>query len=368
MVTSNGLSVWATSDDANWNACLTRVEQYDFCHLASFHRVAESHGEGVAHLFEYREKDHTVALPLLLRPVPGEYSSSYVDAASVYGYGGPIRSRSIPAPVIQRFQEALTQELRRRNVVSVFSRLHPLIDSTAVLEGLGAIRQEGLTVSIDLSRGEANSRAGYSKSCRRSLRKLRELGFVGVHDAEKKHLAAFAEIYRHTMLRSDATESYRHSEEYFHLLNGELGDTLQLFVVLYQQSVVAGSLVTDCSGILQDFLGGTNADYLRFSPDRLVVDTERMWGVSKGACVHHLGGGRGAQQDSLFAYKAGFSDRRHSFGTWRWIVMGPTYRELVQALTSAQADDADELCPYFPRYRSDGAFASSSQPPSRTPT
>src|SRR5665811_1270158 len=39
---------------------------------------------------------------------------------------------------------------------------------------------------------------------------------------------------------------------------------------------------------------------------------------------------RNTQEDSLFQYKAGFSDRRHQFATWRWIIELAIYRELSE--------------------------------------
>lgn len=85
----------------------------------------------------------------------------------------------------------------------------------------------------------------------------------------------------------------------------------------------------------------------------LIFDTVRLWANETGACVLHFGGGVGARADSLFHYKAGFSDRRHNFATWRWIVTPAVYRELcrrrtrineLQGLEPASAD-------YFPAYR-----------------
>src|SRR5437773_35088 len=58
---------------------------------------------------------------------------------------------------------------------------------------------------------------------------------------------------------------------------------------------------------------------LKFSPDRFVDDTRRVWAKEKGVRGFHLGGGA-SQKNSMFRYKAGFSDRRHVFFTWRWIL------------------------------------------------
>jgi hypothetical protein len=350
-VTSGGsLSVLSSADESAWTGTLARCAQHDFCHLPGFHRVAEHNGEGEAQLFAYREGDHTIAVPLLLRRVGSRSRDDFWDATSVYGYGGPVASPGpVPSSIAARFRQSLAEELRRRRVVSVFSRLHPLVDTADVLDGLGVVSDAGRTVSIDLAHGDEQSRAGYNKSCRRALRKLGDLGLVGVHDERMARLAEFAEIYQETMRRSEADDWYFYDEAYFRRLATELGGALHLFVALDDDRAAAASLVTRCDGIMQDYLGGTRAEYLGCSPDRLVVDTERAWGVATGARALHLGGGRGAQEDSLFHYKAGFSDRRHTFRTWRWIVLPEAYRALCDDAGGGGADD--EAAGFFPAYR-----------------
>src|SRR5207253_434222 len=120
---------------------------------------------------------------------------------------------------------------------------------------------------------------------------------------------------RETMRRTDAHNSYFFDEDYFKLLVRELGPVLQLFVALVNGEVAAASIATIRAGIVQDHLGGTRDKFLELSPDRLVVDTERLWASKVGARVLHFGGGVGARQDSVFNYKAGFSKRRHTFST-----------------------------------------------------
>jgi hypothetical protein len=348
MTASGTLEVISTSDAGRWNEVVSRAENVDFCHLLSCHRVAERNGEGVAHLFVYHDGPAMVAIPLLIRLIADE-SDGPTDATSVYGYGGPVVSApELSHDVVTGFQAALAAELRERRVVSVFSRMHPLIHTSGMIEGLGLVRTEGQTISIDLADGQGGTR-GYNQNCRRSLRKLQNIGVQAFHDSDKRYLTDFAAIYAGTMKRSDAAENYRYSLEYFEWLASELGDVLRLFVAEYEGVIIAASLVTRVAGIVQDYLGGTSADYLRWSPDRLIVDTERQWALESGAHVLHLGGGRGSSADSLLAYKAAFSDRRHDFATWRWILDATAYEHLTSRAGSGAA--LGVAAPRFPEYR-----------------
>lgn len=354
MNASGSMRILGTDDTAEWLAVIEQSRQHDFHHLPQYHRVAEKRGEGTAQLFVYREDDTTIALPLLLRPIDPLAPDGWHDATSVYGYSGPLASRdSLPAGAVRNFQVALADELARCRVIAVFSRLHPLIAQDEMLAGLGECPPNGETISIDLTLSDEAQRAQYNKSCRTSVRKLRESGFIGLHDREKRHLPEFAGVYLETMRRAGAHSSYLFDESYFNLLTHELDAVSHLFVVLKDGEVAAATLCTICDGIVQDHLGGTRDAFLKFSPDRLVVDTERLWAKEMGARVFHLGGGVGAQQDSLFRYKAGFSDGRHTFRTWRWIVRPEIYEEL--SVNSARCNAAHGLraasLQYFPAYR-----------------
>jgi hypothetical protein len=341
MTSAGTMRILGTHDTAEWLAVLGRSLQHDFHQLPQYHRVAEQRGEGTAQLFVYSEGDCTIALPLLLRPVDPAEPDGWHDATSVYGYGGPASSHDmLPGGVLRNFQIELAEELARRRVIAVFSRLHPLIAQGEILAGLGDCPANGQTLSIDLTLPDEAQRGRYNKSCRTSLRKLRESGFVGLHDREKRYLPEFVEVYFF-------------DETYFNLLTRELAGVSHLFVALKDGEVTAATLCTICDGIVQDHLGGTRDAFLKFSPDRLVVDTERMWANGMGARVFHLGGGVGAQQDSVFRYKAGFSDRQHTFRTWRWIIRPDVYEEL--SASAARWNVVNGLravsAGYFPAYR-----------------
>jgi len=348
------LTILGTEDEAAWMEVVHGAGSHDFCHLPRYHRVAELEGDGLAQLFVWREGGHMIALPLLVRPIDPAQPNGWQDATSVYGYGGPIVSPSdIPDSVIHHFQAALLQSFHALRIVTAFSRLHPLFPQHHILQGLGEFKIKGPTISIDLTQSEEVQWAGYHKRCRNTIRKLLEAGFVGVHDTEMRYLPEFVEIYHETMGRVSAHRDYYFDLAYFQTLARELGPALHLFVVLHNDQVAGASLATLAGGIMQDFLGGSRNAFLKMSPDRLSVDTERRYARQMGAHVLHLGGGVGSQEDSVFEYKSRFSDRRHTFSTWQALLLPDVYGELckdktrLNAAQNRRATNPD----YFPAYR-----------------
>ena len=333
---------------------LTRAAQYDFHHLPQYHRVEERRLKAAGHLFVYCEGDYLIALPLLLRSV-GEILPEWNDATSVYGYAGPVAShKTTPEPVVRNFHAALAEALLERRVIAVFSRMHPLISQRDLLSGLGEYRTIGRTITIDLTLSPEQQRAQYRRTNKATINKRQREGRITcLHDAQKRYLSEFTSIYEETMRRVCADAAYYFGENYFSELARELGPVLQLFIALIDGRPAAAILVTICEGIVEYYMGGTRTEFLKFSPTTLLFDTVRLWANEIGAYAFHLGGGVGAKQDSLFHYKAGFSDCALESATWRWVLAPEIYRELcdrwsrknqLQGLEPGSAD-------YFPAYR-----------------
>ena len=101
-----------------WLRVIEQCAPYDFYHLPQYHALAEGLGEGSARLLVYTEGNHVIAFPLLLRSfdgveASGAIGSGWMDATSVYGYPGPVKStEAIPAAVVANFQAALRERLR----------------------------------------------------------------------------------------------------------------------------------------------------------------------------------------------------------------------------------------------------------------
>lgn len=175
--------VLQSSQEQEWNGVLAQVAQHDFYHPAEYHRLLEERGEGSAHPFAFHDGAYTIALPLLLRPVEPSGGEAWSDATSVYGYAGPLASHAgMPAAVVRSFQKGLKEALAARRVVTVFSRLHPLIPQRGMLAGFGDCRPEGETVSIDLTLSPEEQRARCRSSLRTRIKKLRRGGAVATRD------------------------------------------------------------------------------------------------------------------------------------------------------------------------------------------
>ena len=353
------MRVLRTADRDEWLAVLRECGSYDFYHLPQYHALAEDQGEGEGYLFVYQENACVVALPLLLRPLDGiagmeSTTERRSDASSVYGYAGPVASGpEFSAATIASFQGALQETLRNLQVVTAFSRLHPVFSQRPLLDGIGECRLHGQTVSMDLTIPSERQVAQYRNGHKASIKKSQRQGVVCFRDENKRHLPEFISIYHETMRRVNADGSYFFGDDYFLKLAEGLGEMVHLFVVMAGETVAAGGLFILCDGILQYHLSGARSAFQSLSPTTTMLDAARQWGAQAGARILHLGGGVGSKEDSLFRFKAGFSNSRHDFGTWRWVVMPELYRELCDGRKRFDERNGTEAVStdFFPAYR-----------------
>jgi hypothetical protein len=333
-----------------WSRWLEPVP-HDFYHTAGYHRFSAESGEGRAFLAVYGSPDRYLAWPYLLRAISRE---RLCDVTSVYGYPGPLAFRCTAGdPFLDRARRGIEELWRSQHVVSVFTRFHPLLENQRWAEGGfpdadGGVSAGGSTVSIDLTCEPAAVWRDYQAGLRNRILRGRRLGLLTEPDDSWSRLEDFVRLYHATMARNHALPFYFFSVDYFRRLKRALGSQAVLMVTRLHGVIAAAGIFVGCGGIVQNHFCVNHEAYLRLSPSKVLLDDARLWAAAGGNRVFHLGGGRGGAQDSLFAFKAAFSRRRHRFYTGRWILNVEAYRSLCSGLPASARD-------FFPAYRAPGA-------------
>ena len=327
------LSVIPITNASGWNACLERIACYDIYHTHLYHTLDV---EKDARLLVFEEDNHEMALPLLFRDIPS--APGWKDVTSVYGYVGWICSRPKFTPLLF---ELLTEYMREQKVVSVFSRLHPLVPYSDSFD-VGEVVSVNTTVGIDLSLSPDDQFRAYKESVRRSIRKGYKQG-AQVRQAESlTDLQSFIQVYHTAMHRLNASANYFFSDIYFKTLWNNSSFESVVLLAEWNGEVIGGAMFTLCRGIMQYHLGGVVESYVHLSPLKLLIDEARKIAVVRGCQFFHLGGGFGGQNDNLFVFKSRMATSRYTFKALKWIVAPKKYRSL---------SENKEVSDFFPLYR-----------------
>lgn len=326
--------------DEKWDKIVNESMIYDFHHTSYFHKIDTNF---VSKLLLFSDGYNFIALPIVIRPIEG---TEYFDITSVYGYAGPVYSfieNYETTELIAFFRKSFLDFCKEQNIISVFSRLHPLIEQTNIIENLGEIVNLNKTVAIDLTLDADLQRKGFRKSLKSELNQLRKKEFIVEQAITNDDIDAFINIYYETMDRVNATPNYYFSKEYFYnFLKNDVFKS-KLLVAKKDNQVIAGAIFTLTDKIIQYHLAGTTEEFIRETPMKLILDEARLIGNETSAISLHLGGGvGGSDDDSLFKFKSGFSKDFKQFSVWKYIVDEKVYDELSSNITDTN---------YFPKYR-----------------
>ena len=346
-------------NDSRWPSLLNKA-RHDFYHVPGYVELEADRMGGEARAFLAEHGDSFFLLPLVLRPlraagktVPGFDSAT--DAISPYGYPCPLYygpGQSRDEDFISAALDGLKKEMSANGTCCAFVRLHPIIEAPRQqIAQYGTVMDHGQTVWIDLSIPESelwrNTRATY----RNNINKLKKDGCVARMDESWELLPKFVEIYDKTMDLLDAEDWYHFEAEYFTKLERVLGTGINLCVVEDSGRVTASGLFTECGGIVQYHLSGSDPEVRNVDHTKLMLDFVRSWAKERGNEVFHLGGGLGSQDDSLFFFKSGFSKLRAAFSTWRVIFDSELYQAAVRLWEKESGASAGDESDYFPPYR-----------------
>lgn len=343
------------TDRDNWFDLVNSFEESDFYHTYDYHQVSKNQTDQ-AILIKYSDKELTIALPLIIRDIK---ESNYHDATSVYGYPGPLITRSSRTFDASAFKKELESYFIENKIVSVFSRLNPFIPlQEYILHGLGEIVTPGNIINIDLTKDMELQLREYHKRLRTYINKSRRIYRIR-KAGSPSDLSIFMDLYHENMRRVDAKEKYFFKEEYFaRLFSSNSFETEILFAISDKTNdVVAGAMFIKKNKIVQYHLSGVREDYLKLNPIKMLIDEMRIRAKLEGYSYFNLGGGVGNKEDSLFHFKQGFSNDIRPFNVWRYIVNKEVYDDLVQRKTAKYCSLSPKTCnDFFPCYRCESPY------------
>ena len=344
-----------------WRRVLAEC-RHDFYHLPDYVALEAGRLGGEALAVVAERGDARLFLPLVARPLtvvgeplPGRPDA--MDALSPYGYPAPL----VRAPSDGRFTGAFVRDaldavraaLSERRIVSAFMRLHPVLDGPdpALLAEQGTLVQHGRTVWVDLGLPVEELERQTRKTYRNLVRRLDGRGLSARMVPWDEGLDHFVGLYTETMRLVGADTSYDFGRDYFDGLGRALGSRLSVCLVEDGAEVACAGLFTECGGIVQYHLSGSNPASPHQDATKLMLHHTRGWARERGAVVFHLGGGVGAGDDSLFFFKSGFSKLTAPFHTWRVVLDGDAFRAAVLRWEDSAGLPAGPTDGFFPPYR-----------------
>lgn len=345
-----------STDDSRWLEVLRHL-RHDFHHQPLFVQLEAERMNATPEAFVASDGEQLFFVPYLVRQCNQlfpELKYPICDAVSPYGYPGFLLSDSgrnpeFAAKSIAAFKETLAS----RAICAVFLRMNPILgEDYETLFPAGTFHDSSQTVVVDLEPSEEQILKQVRRAFQQTYRKGKAFGFTVRFVGLEEELDTFLELYRQTMDRVQANDLYYFDRSYFANLARIPG--VQLCVIDHGSTMAAACVFLECDGIVNTHLGGTRTEFLAQSPFTTVIFEVMRWAKSRGNRWLQLGGGVGGRDDSVFHFKAGFSDKRIPFLTSRFVINCDRYKHLVRLAANAKISTPEAVLSssFFPAYRS----------------
>jgi hypothetical protein len=308
----------------------------------------------------YRSESLLVLYPFLLRDLSCEpfWSPSVgaaYDIATPYGYGGPFACGDRYSPDAGRFWEEFDGWCARNHVVSEFVRFSLLPER--LLPYPGRAWRVADHVVRPLQPDQSQLWMDFAHKVRKNVNRATQSGVsieIEGADCGDSALDRFLDIYRQTMLRRQAAESYCFPRKIFGDIRANLPENAAYVFAMRNGETVAAELVLVSSRSVYSFLGGTREDAFAWRPNDLLKYEIIRWAKAQGKTEFVLGGGY-RPDDGIFQYKLGFAPQgRVPYQQGGRVHDPDRYRMLVErrkTLENARGAAWEPPAAFFPQYR-----------------
>lgn len=332
-----------------WDVIVRSFIDYDVYSLSGYVKAFQIHGDGIPVLFYYEDENIRGFNVVMKRDIANDPhftgkldTGKWFDITTPYGYGGWLTEGSRDTSAMD---EAYSKLCRDQKIVCEFVRFHPMWDNAYRMEQMYQVIYLGYTVAMDLS-DENTIWSNIISKNRNMIRKAQKNGIVIRHGNAQEDYMAFKKMYDATMSKAEAEDYYFFADPFYDSIRRDLGESAQVFLAMYEDKPIAGSIMIYANGKLNYHFSGSDIEYRALAPTNFLLYEAAKWGCENGMKTFHLGGGLGSQEDNLFKFKRAFYKGDHrQFAIGRKKFLSDIYDELNRFRNN------DPASSFFPEYR-----------------
>lgn len=266
--------------------------------------------------------------------------SSFYDAQSTYGYGGPVISASNKEFLAQAWRE-YQAFCQHENILVEFIRFHPLLNNEKYYHGEVLFNRN--TVIVDLKVGDLLSsyQVRARTAIKKSIKKNVEVSLV----THMEFHAVFKGIYYASMKKLEASDFYYFNNNYIQGIS-EWDDSC-LFVAKSNNIIIAVAIFLLGTEVLEYHLSASTDEGRKLSALQFLLHQAFLMAKEKGCRYAHLGGGVTINEDDpLLFFKKGFSNKQLPYFIGKYIYDNDAYQQLKDAWEEKNAKKSTQVLFY----------------------
>jgi hypothetical protein len=302
------------SAKSEWKLLLEQLpeNQRDIYFTPEFYELAQRNNEGNGRCFVFEHDGDLALYPYAHGSINElgllDLDKEYYDIQGAYGYNGVISS-SYRQEFIDAFYHKLETYCLDNNIITDFTRFHPLLNNEKFSESYMKVSLNRKTVWLDLSEGyEVLWEKHYTSRNRNMIRKAVKNDLTARITSNGEACERFYESYTETMKRLDAYQFYFFSKKYFHDLSELLKGKHCFVEIIYNEEVITSLILFYHGKYAHYHLASRDSSNANLGAGNLALDTAVKFALEKGCEKFFLGGGISRDpKDSLLKFKKSLS-------------------------------------------------------------
>lgn len=344
----------SADDRLQWFKWIEKAKCNDIYYNPDYCKLFDKIENGKSYMFVSEDENCNFLYPFCLRNINHDrkldYLSEYKDITTHYGYGGPfIRfDGENNCAFVKESISSLDQILADKKVIAEFCRFHPLLDNASTMKSYYNVLYSNNTVVVDLEEELDTIWKNFRRNHRIDIKKAEEHGMKVNIGNDEYSINTLCLLYNNTMEDVCANDYYKFNRNFFFETVRSLPANSIIFTAQMNGCDMGSALYLYGSRFCYAKFLGWDRDFKYLSPSKLIFWAAIKYFKKKGIKKMMLGGGcSGNDEDSLFLFKAGFSDLRYKYFLSKRIHNKKVYKQACDALCINHRNES-----FFPAYRS----------------
>ncbi len=344
------------SDHIIWNEYIHNLplDQQDIYYTPEYYSLYENNGDGKALCFVFEKDDDFALYPFLINSVNNigyDLDNQYYDIQGAYGYNGVVYTTN-NLSFRKSFNEAFYDYISINNIISEFTRFHPLINNCSFPIEMKIIKDRN-TVYLDLSKSyDEIWEKQYSSINRNMIRKALKHGIIIEASSLESDYDVFYELYKITMQNIGADEYYHFSPQYFKVIKEQMVNNHILLLAKKNNKIICGTIIFINKYYCHYHLSGRLREFANTGVNNLILDEAIKIAKNLGCHYFHFGGGAtGLENDSLLKFKSNFSKSFSEFYIGKKIHNQSIYDEVIEQWERKHPEKNTKFNNYILKYR-----------------
>ena len=307
------------SEKTRWRNYLNELpySQQDIYFTPEYYEIYENYKDGLARCFVFEDNEHIAIYPFLqnsINKLGYRLDEEYSDIQGAYGYNGVV-SNCFQTSFINKFYTTFNNYCKENNIVAEFTRFHPLLKNQVFSSGNLNIIKDRKTVCINLSETEAELwDKSYSSTNRNMIRKALKNNVEIAISSNPNDYKEFYKIYVKAMQDLNTPPYFYFNEKYVSDFKTLIPGNHKLILAKHNNEIIGGMILMIYKKYAHYHLSCRKKEYGKFALNNLLLDFVIKYAKSQGCEFFHLGGGTSSsEKDSLFLFKANFSNNYNDF-------------------------------------------------------